>query len=190
MSRTLTSSHKKWAGTVRRVRGFIVHLIAYLVIWMIITAGDVESLLFGVPFSLLAAASAVFMSRPGSWRFSPLGLAKFTIYFLQNSIIGGVDVALRAIKPSMPLNPGFVSFEFRLPCDFSRALLADTVSLLPGTLSAGFTRDSVYLHVLDISQPVEAETRKIEKLIADAFYLKLSGASDHNLSTKEGIDDA
>jgi len=157
---------------------------------MVITAGDVTSLFFGVPFSLMAAVVAVFMSRPGAWRFSLLGLAKFAVYFLQNSIVGGVDVALRAIKPSMPLNPGFVSVELRLPCDFSRALLADTVSLLPGTLSAGFVCDSIYLHVLDTSQSVEAETRKIERLIADAFCLKLSGAFDHNLSADAGIDDA
>lgn|GEM_PF-185179 len=185
MFKALTLSQGKRAGRTSRVRRFLGHVVLYLLIWLVITGGDLSSLFFGVPFSIMAAVVSTSMSRQDALRLSPLGIARFLLYFMKNSLVGGVDVALRAIRPSMPLNPGFINFEFRLPCDFSRALLCDTVSLLPGTLSAGFVRDSVYLHVLDVSQPVEKETRKIEQLIANALCIDLPEAPGDHLTVSE-----
>jgi len=185
MFKALTLSHGKRAGRTSRVRRFLGHVVLYLLIWLVITGGDFSSLFFGLPFSIMAAVVSTSMSRQDALRLSPLGTARLLLYFMKNSLVGGVDVALRAVRPSMPLNPGFVSFEFRLPCDFSRAVLCAIVSLLPGTLSTGLIRDSVYLHVLDVSQPVEKETRKIEQLIANALCIDLSEAPGDHLTVSE-----
>jgi len=63
MFMTLTSSRGKRAGRTPRVLGFLGHLVVYLLIWLVITGGDLSSLLFGVPFSFMAAAASTLMSR-------------------------------------------------------------------------------------------------------------------------------
>jgi len=154
------------------VRTMVIGLV-YVVVWWVLTEGAVDSWMFGIPFALLAGAVSVMMSPASKVKMRIIPGFRYLGYFLYNSVVGGLDVAIRALHPKMPLSPGFVACSLRLPGDSHRALLADTVSLLPGTLSAGLENEVVILHVLDVTQPVVEEVRKIEQLIADTFGLDL-----------------
>lgn len=153
--------------------GFIIYLAVFGAIWAVLTNADSSSWMFGVPFAALAALVASAMSPIRRLAIRPSGVARFVGYFLRNSVVGGVDVAIRALHPSMPLSPGIIVVSLRLPTPTTRALLADTVSLLPGTLSAGLVDEVVALHVLDTDQPVLAEVRRIEDLIAGSLGISL-----------------
>lgn len=147
--------------------------VVFSVLWWVLSEGDVSSWVFGVPFSLLAVAATFRLTPERGWHVRPVGLVLFIAYFGWESVKGGVDVALRAMRPSMPINPGFVSFDVRLPTESSRVLLADTVSLLPGTLSSGFEGRTLVLHVLDCRLPVVDDVRRVEERIARALGLTL-----------------
>jgi multisubunit Na+/H+ antiporter MnhE subunit len=65
-------------------------------------------------------------------------------------------------------------------------LLADTVSLLPGTLSSGFEGDTLVLHVLDCRLPVLEDVRRVEDRIAKALGLTLGSSADASGDEERG----
>lgn len=148
-------------------------LAVFIVLWWVLSEGDSSSWLFGVPFALLASWASLRLTPERGWRIRPLGALRFAVFFAYHSVAGGIDVALRALRPSMPITPGFVTCPVRLGTDSARVLLADTVSLLPGTLSSGFEGDTLVLHVLDCGLPVLEDVRRVEERIASALGLEL-----------------
>jgi multicomponent Na+:H+ antiporter subunit E len=102
-------------------------------------------------------------------------MARFLPFFLWQSLRGGIDVARRALHPRLPLAPLLLDYPLRLPDGPACTFLANTVSLLPGTLSADLENGCLTVHVLDGSQPdVSAELQSLEALIADLFGVELS----------------
>lgn len=156
-------------ATLRLAERFVV----FVVLWWVLSEGAGSSWIFGVPFALFAGAASLRLTPERGFRIRPLGTLQFAAYFAYHSVAGGIDVALRALRPSMPIAPGFVTCEVRLPTDSARVMLADTVSLLPGTLSAGFEGESIVLHVLDCSLPVQEDVRRVEERIAAMMGLEL-----------------
>ena len=61
-------------------------------------------------------------------------LARFVLRFLRQSVVAGIDVAWRALDPRLPLRPGFVVYQPRLPPGPARNAFCTMTSLLPGTL--------------------------------------------------------
>lgn len=159
--------------------GFAVYGVVFGAIWFVLTNGDTSSWMFGIPFTAFAALVSSAMSPITRFPVRPLAVIRFFVYFLRNSVVGGADVAFRVLQPRMPLSPGIVVCSLRLPTPATRALVAYTVSLLPGTLSSGLEDEAIALHVLDTEQPVMAEIIKIENLIADIMGIELSEPSAH-----------
>jgi multicomponent Na+:H+ antiporter subunit E len=136
------------------------------VAWWSASEGRSGSWGVGAPVVLLAAwVAAWVLPWPRRW-VSPLGLAGFLGWFVRSSVRGGLDVAWRALAPSMPLAPGFVELRTTLPEGAGRVLLADLMSLLPGTLTVEVTDDVLLLHGLEVGPAVEADFRELESRIA------------------------
>ena len=57
-------------------------------------------------------------------------------------------------------------------------VLADVLSLLPGTLSTAFDGDALLLHVLDERQPAERQVRVLEERLAAVFAVPLANAHE------------
>jgi multicomponent Na+:H+ antiporter subunit E len=161
-------------------------LVLFAALWWVLSEGDSSSWLFGVLFALLASVASLRLTPERGWRIRPLGALRLFAYFAVQSVVGGVDVALRAIRPSMPIAPGFVTCAVRLPTESARVLLADTVSLLPGTLSSGFEGSTLVIHVLDCGLPVADDVRRVEERIADALGLELATAPRQDAIISEG----
>jgi len=139
------------------VRGGIL-----LLLWWILTEGKLEDPLFILCAVALALAASYRLCPLGAWRWWPLAVIGFLPYFLWNSLLGGMDVALRAFRPSMPLNPEIFEFPLRVP-EKPALLLVWTISLLPGTASVYLEKDKLYVHVLDSKLPVIEKLRDLER---------------------------
>ena len=96
-------------------------------------------------------------------------MARFLPFFIWESIRGGIDVALRVLAPTPRVAPGFHDYTITLESEPARLLFANTVSLLPGTLSADVKDDLVRVHSLDKAVDTAAELQRLEHRIADLY---------------------
>ncbi len=165
---------RELASRIDRIVQLLQRVVIFAVLWWVIAEADPDGWLFGVPFVALAVVASLGLTPSRTWRIDPPGALKYAWYFVTQSFLGGIDVALRAIRPSLPLDPMIVRYRMRLAPEHARVLFADTVSLLPGTLSTGFEDDSLTLHVLDCELPIEQSLRDVEERVAGVFGLTLS----------------
>jgi len=154
------------------LRTWLLRVVFFAFIWWILTDGAMDSWPIGVPTVLLAALVSVMLMPLLSW--SLRGVVLFIPYFLWYSIRGGVDVARRALHPRLPISPGLFDYRFRLPPGLPRIFMANTVSLLPGTLSVELSEEILHVHVLDETNAINEELNRLENRLADIFGLELT----------------
>lgn len=155
----------------------LVALGALLVLlWFVLTGGAVSSWIVGVPTVAAALVLAPRVERLTlPWRLDLAGVLRFAIYFVRESVRGGIDVAGRVSAQRLRVAPGLIRYRWRLPADGpARALFALSVSLMPGTLVAAMREHEVLLHVLDTEAPVTEELAELEQRVAGLFALRLS----------------
>jgi multicomponent Na+:H+ antiporter subunit E len=164
-------SHGSASGNRRRRvgDGVLARGLAFLLLWVVLAgvhASDIPAIVIAVP----AATWVSLRLLPRSSRRPPLsGIARLALRFPYQSVIAGVDVAVRALAPRMALRPGFVSVPLRLPAGIARDGFTALSSLMPGTLPVGVDEHgSLLVHCLDIDQPVVAQMVKEEALFARA----------------------
>jgi multicomponent Na+:H+ antiporter subunit E len=139
-------------------------------VWVVLTDGDLRNPVLSVAIILLAVASGLAAPPPEGRPLRLRGLVRFVPFFLSSSIAGGLDVALRAYRPSRPLDPELVRFRSRLPRETSAAVFfIDLINLLPGTLCAGIEDRDLLLHVVDRRQRFEERLRALEERVAELF---------------------
>jgi multicomponent Na+:H+ antiporter subunit E len=122
---------------------------------------------------LLAAAAGLLASTrlPGreTVPLHPLGFLRFAPWFLLHSFLGGLDVALRAFRGPSSLHPGLVTYESVIREPVVRVIFANTVSLMPGTLTARLEGSTLEVHVLDGGADVASKLAEVEAAVQRAF---------------------
>jgi len=111
---------------------------------------------------------------------NPLRYWYFAFYyipiFLWECVKANFDVAYRVIHPALPINPGIVKVKTSLKTDTGLTFLANSITLMPGTLVVDVNREEgvVYVHWIDVkSKDVEAATKiiveRFEKILKKIF---------------------
>ncbi len=143
----------------------------FALLWWILTDGARDSWLVGVPVVLSATLASLVLLPPFSW--SLIGIARFVPFFFWRSLYGGVDVARRALHPRLPISPDMYEHRWQLPPGLPRVFMANTVSLLPGTLSAELDEEYLRIHVLYETSTFAQDLSVLEKYVAGVFGLAL-----------------
>lgn len=141
----------------------------FALLWWVLSEGSLEGGTFALLSVSFATLASLLLVPPGSFRWRPWGLLGFVPYFLWQSLLGGLDVARRALSPALPLEPGFTELPLRLRGEAAQAFLAWTVSLLPGTASAELLEGSLKVHVLDTRVPAVERLARLEAQVARLF---------------------
>jgi multicomponent Na+:H+ antiporter subunit E len=86
--------------------------------------------------------------------FSELRFARAFFYFFWlfwQIIVSGFHVVSIIIRPSMPIRPAMLSFRADLPSSHAKAILGNSITLTPGTLTIDIEDDLFTVHALDDS---------------------------------------
>jgi multicomponent Na+:H+ antiporter subunit E len=160
-----TEQEIDWSTVVSRA-------LLFSLLWWALTDGMVEAWWIGAPAVAGAVIISVMLVPPSGlvWR----EVMGFIPFFLWHSLKGGVDVAWRAFHPRMPISPELIEYPLRLPPGLPRVILVNTVSLLPGTLSAELAGRVLKVHVLDSPGDFPDELEALEQRVGCMF----SSASD------------
>lgn len=155
------------------VRAVLWRSALFAGLWWVLTDGRADSWGVGSVSILAAVVLSLRLLPPVSTYVSRIGLLRFVVFFFDQSLRGGVQVAGFALRPRLALRPGVHDIALRLPEGIGRILLTNTLSLLPGSLSVELRGNRLCLHVLDEQAPTEAEVRRAEKHIAHMLGLQL-----------------
>ena len=78
-----------------------------------------------------------------------IGLAGF---FIKELILSALQVAWLAVQPKLRLRPGIIAYPLTVTTDLQITMLANMITLTPGTLSVDVSHDrkSLFIHAIDI----------------------------------------
>jgi multicomponent Na+:H+ antiporter subunit E len=78
-------------------------------------------------------------------------------------IVANLDVLYRVVHPDMPIRPGIVKVKTTLTNPAGRTMLANSITLTPGTMTVDMTDDGyLYVHWINVkSDDIEEATRHI-----------------------------
>ena len=138
--------------------------------WLVLTGAQTGDLAAGLVAAVAATWASLRLMPAQEWNLHPIRLGKFVLHFLRQSIAAGIDVAQRALDPRLPLRPGLVVYQARLPPGAKRDTFCAIMSLLPGTLPCGPAEgDGLTIHCLDVTQPVVEQLAAEEALCMQAL---------------------
>ncbi len=104
----------------------------------------------------------------------PLVLIRFAFVVLWDVIIANLLLVVRILGPSHKLQPAFIRVPLDTDHEFAIAMLASTISLTPGTVSADLSLDGRYLlvhclHVSDIEEEIQLIKTRYEAPLKEIF---------------------
>jgi len=131
-----------------------------------LVAALITALVFGSQFKL-------------NWKkfYNPLRYIWLLIYiivFVWECIKANFDVAFRVLSPKMPIKPGIVKVRTKLKTSFARVILANSITMTPGTITVDVIDDDLFIHWIYVSsKDSKIYTKKIigrfEKLLKRIF---------------------
>lgn len=99
----------------------------------------------------------------GSWLRSGLRFLFYVAWLIWNIVRANLQVAYLVVHPRMPIRPGLLQFRTRLRSAFGHIVLANSITLTPGTITVDFKDGTYLVHALvpDAAQSLlEAEMQK------------------------------
>ena len=155
----------------------VVWIVVLGIIWWSLASGLPRALPVGVVVVALALwARRTIRPAAPRYRWHLPGALRFLPFFLWQSVRGGVDTALRALRPSLPLHPDLFAYPSRLPEGAPLVFFARTMSLLPGTLAARIRGRDITVHLLDPGSGGRTILPVLEARIARLFGVELHDA--------------
>lgn len=157
---------------VSRGLGLSLRAMIFAGLWWSVAGSDHESWVIGAPVVALASLAGHLLEQPACWRWRLRGVLGFLPFFLWHSLKGSLDVAGRALRPGLTLEPGLLEYPLGLAEGPARIFFMNAVNLLPGTLSVDLTGDRLHVHLLDAAPTSIVELQQLELRVADLFGLE------------------
>ncbi|SHE56367.1 multisubunit potassium/proton antiporter, PhaE subunit [Modicisalibacter ilicicola DSM 19980] len=124
-----------------------------LVVWLLLVRSASPGQLLLGSFLAVVIPLATYRFRDSAPRISkPWLLLRFVLRVLVDILVANIEVAWLIVNPWRRLRPHFVEYPLMLENRFTITLLANTISLTPGTVSANLRLDgrTLLIHALDV----------------------------------------
>lgn len=157
------------------LRALPARLLLLALLWWILAEGALESAGFGLVAVLLVGVATALLFPPSTPRLRWWRLPRFLIWFFARSLLAGLDVSRRLVQPVVPLRAGVLSVDLWLPPGAPRWWLANTLSLLPGTLSVVLQERGIEIHGLDLDQDLRGEVVRAQAQVARLYGVSREG---------------
>lgn len=74
-------------------------------------------------------------------------IISFILYFFYDMIKANIEVTIDVLTPNYNMRPGVIKYEMDAKTDFEITMLANMISLTPGTLVIDFSTDKKYMYI-------------------------------------------
>lgn len=160
------------------IRAYAAVFLSSLLLWILLT-GSLASEELGAGLLVAAVVSAVsgpHLAVLNGLKLSPISflhLFNYLVYFFIALLKANLDMARRILSPSLPINPGIVEVKTSLESPLGRMLLANSITLTPGTLTVDLRDDRLLIHWINVPEDVDVATAT--RHIAAGFEQRISG---------------
>ena len=156
------------ASVVPSVADYALVFALSLLVWLLLSSSldplelGVGVLAAGVVTLLTGQRAAVF-SGLSLGPFALLGMLRYLGAFFVALVKANIDLAARILNPALPIRPAVVEVETRLKSRLGRLLLANSITLTPGTLAIDYVGDRLLVHWVYCppGTDIESATREI-----------------------------
>ncbi len=162
---------------IKRLKSFIWIFILLIILWLLLTHSfNGQELLTGLIVAFVVALfTSEFYLRLGFPPVTPKRFIFFVWYIIvlfYEIIKANFDVASRVIRPSLPINPGVVIIKTALTSDIAKTILANSITLTPGTFTLDIQDDKLLIHWIDVKA---TDIENTTELISGRFekYLRI-----------------
>jgi multicomponent Na+:H+ antiporter subunit E len=126
-------------------------------------------------YGLLIVIPVVILFSKGAYifegvRLTPKSLMYSFLYigvFIVALIKSNIDVIIRVLHPKLPVRPGIVRIETRLKSPMARMILANSITLTPGTFTVDIKDNIIYVHWIEVC--CENDSQKLTQELSGRF---------------------
>lgn len=157
---------------------YLVTFIVLLTTYLLLASFHIHDILLGSIVSAFLTTIVVKFVDFDIDATLPLKLVKFILIympvFIWKLVLANFDVAKLVLSPKINLNSAIVKVETKFEGDFAKLILANSITLTPGTLSIDIEDDAIYVHVMNVKGENKAEIQKeisgdFEKILRGVF---------------------
>ncbi|HEY4630315.1 MAG TPA: Na+/H+ antiporter subunit E [Blastococcus sp.] len=164
-----------------RLRHQLPQLVWLVLVWILLWGTwSWANLIAGV-----AVATGVMLLLPlpavvGGSRLRPLPLVRFVGHFLADLVVSGAQVAWRALGPSGVTQGAIVRVQLRTDSDLLLTVVAETISLVPGSLVLDVDREHrlMAVHLLHVDDLADVERQKADVLATEERIVRAFGTTE------------
>ncbi|MEA3433474.1 MAG: Na+/H+ antiporter subunit E, partial [Campylobacterota bacterium] len=125
--------------------------VLLFIMWMILTSNfQISNIIIGLGVSFSVALLYLKLFTHKAFEFiRPVWFMVYLYVLLKNLILSNIQIAKRILRPDMKLSPAIVAVKTNLESDWKKLLLANSITLTPGTLTLDIKDDILFIHVIE-----------------------------------------
>lgn len=151
----------------------VIRVLWLTTVWVALWSDVTPANVLGGLLVAVAVVACFDTWRRGEVVLRPWAAARFALYFLYQLVASTLVVARTVISPRARIRTGIVAVPLRGCSDAVATLIADAITLTPGTLTLEVRREPLvlYVHALDVRdvEQVQRDVRTLEVLAVRAF---------------------
>ncbi|MGB8952522.1 MAG: Na+/H+ antiporter subunit E [Candidatus Aminicenantales bacterium] len=139
------------------IRNNLILFVLLFGLWLLMS-GHYD--LFHISFGFLCSWLVILMNlrlnkyffiQENTRLYTPLRVVRLLFYIpwlIWQIVVASLQVAAVVLNPRMPVDPSLVRFKTKLPNTASRVILANSITLTPGTITLELNEDEFLVHSL------------------------------------------
>lgn len=144
------------------------HSFVLLVVWLMLNnTFSLGHILLGSVLGIVIPLLCASLRVPQPSIKKPFKLITYLFLVLKDIVVANIEVAFLVVGPMHKIKPGFVAVPLDLSGTLPITVLASTVTMTPGTVSAEISSDNKWLYVHVLSMP--EDEKEIINLIKQRY---------------------
>lgn len=165
-----------FANNFSRIMPMPLHSFFLLIVWLMLnTTLSLGHILLGSVLAIVIPLLCAPLRVPQPKVKRPLKAISYALVVLKDIVVANIEVALLVIGPMNKIKPVFVAVPIDLTGTLPVTVLASTVTMTPGTVSADISKDEkwLYVHVLnmpnDEQEVIDLIKQRYESRVKEIF---------------------
>lgn len=168
---TIVGSPKKHLiGLGLLMMAFWLALSGHLEIKFLLYGVITSAVIAWICYPLLLLPNADGTKKYFAFGVSPMAFLGYVLWLLKELVNANIDVVKATVRPELKINPKIIRFVFKVDNPLATVVLANSITLTPGTVTINVTENGVYeIHALTEGAAEGLLSGEMPKKVAKLF---------------------